>query len=156
MDAREVERKFRLPALPDPRLLGAGVSVAQGYLPVDPAEMRIRQKGERYYLTVKGDGDVDRAEWETEVPRWVFDRLWPQTAARQVHKTRYSVAHAGLVLEIDEYHGGLAGLVTLECEFPTLDAATTFVLPDWARAAEEVSSDARFKNRRLAERGLPQ
>lgn len=154
-DAREIERKFRLTALPDPKQIGAGVDIAQGYLSVSPVEMRVRKKGDRCYLTVKGDGDIDRAEWETEIPFWVFDRLWPQTVARQLSKTRYSVPDGDRLLEIDEYHGALAGLVTLECEFPTVDASSTFIPPPWVGPAEDVSTDARYKNHRLAEWGLP-
>jgi adenylate cyclase len=148
----EIERKFLLRHAPARAPLGAGVSIAQGYLPFG---VRLRRKGERCYLTVKGEGTIARDEWEVETPRWVFDHLWPATAGRRLEKTRYAVPHGELTLEIDEYHGPLAGLWTLECEFVDEQRAGTLRLPDWAAFAEEVTEDRRYHNSSLAEHGLP-
>ena len=48
----------------------------------------------------------------------------------------------------------LAGLWLLECEFPDEAAAQAFKLPEWAAGAQEVTEEARFKNRSLATQGL--
>lgn len=150
----EIERKFRLPVLPAADTLGQGVRIVQGYVLVEPVEVRLRKKAERCYLTVKGPGSIEREEWETEIPEWVFERLWPSTEGKRIEKTRYAVEHASFVLEVDEYHGALSGLVTMECEFVSREAGAVFVLPDWASGAEDVSADERLKNYSLALRGL--
>ena len=152
----ETERKFRLSELPTPAILGTGVAIAQGYLVVDPGELRIRDKGGRFYLTVKGDGTISREESEIQIPAHIFEVLWPYTEGSRVEKTRYSVHHEGWLLEVDEYRGHLAGLVTLECEFRPEHDPTTLRLPEWAGDAVEVTEDKAYKNKSLASNGLPE
>ena len=152
---RETERKFRLANRPDPSILGPGVPIAQGYLITQGGEERIRRKGDRCFWTVKGEGDLTRDEFEVEVPEWVFSLLWPHTEDRRIEKTRHMVTWDGFALEVDVYHGALAGLVILECEFRDQDAALSFRLPEWAAEAREVTWDERYKNRNLCLAGLP-
>lgn len=156
MVAAEIERKFLLVAIPPREILGEGVFVSQGYLFADAGELRARRKGNQCFLTVKGGGSIARDEWEAEIPEWVFKTLWPKTKGRRVEKTRYSVAFGGLILEVDQYRGALAGLVILECEFPSEMAAREFVLPRWAESAVEVTNDSAYKNKNMAVFGLPQ
>ena len=151
----ETERKFRISGLPPSVIPGTGVEIAQGYLVIDPGELRIRDKGGRFYLTVKGDGTISRDESEIEIPARVFEALWPHTEGARVEKTRYSVQHEGWLLEVDEYRGHLAGLITLECEFRSKKAAATLRLPEWAGDAVEVTEDKAYKNKNLASNGLP-
>jgi CYTH domain-containing protein len=148
----EIERKFLLHGPPDHGLLGRGESIAQGYLPLG---LRLRRKGERHYVTLKSEGTLSREEWETELPPWAFAQLWPATEKRRLEKTRYEVAHGDLTLEIDEYHGRLAGLWTLECEFASEAEAHAFTLPAWAADATDVTEDMRYRNASLAVFGLP-
>lgn len=148
----EIERKFRLTNLPT-QLRTSGEEILQGYLPVQAGEVRVRRKGGSSFLTVKGDGTLCREEWDSHVPQWVFGQLWPETAGRRIEKTRYRVAYQDLILEIDEYHGRLAGLITMECEFPTIAAAEAFALPEWAEGAVDVTGDAAYKNKSLASAG---
>lgn len=150
----EIERKFRL-ASPPAIELGEGSDIAQGYLPAARGELRLRRMGERCFLTVKGDGTLAREEWETEIPRWVFEQLWPQTEDARVEKVRHAIPAGPYVLELDLYRGALAGLVILECEFPDAGAAARAPLPAWAEGAAEVTDDPAFKNRNLARHGLP-
>jgi CYTH domain-containing protein len=146
----EIERKFRLPALPSIDL-GAGEPIRQGYILNGATELRVRAKGaSRYYLTVKGEGTLSRSEWETEIPKDVFEALWPFTSRLRLVKTRYLVPHGTLTLEVDEYHGAHTGLVTLECEFPDERAAREFTLPDWAAHAVDVTEDPAYRNQNLA------
>lgn len=151
----EIERKFRLNLLPPPQVLGNGIEVVQGYLFTEEGELRVRAKGDRYFLAVKGNGNISRDEWEVEIPEWIFKTLWPKTQGRRMEKTRYSIPHHELTIEVDEYHGDLTELVTLECEFPREEAAHNFVLPAWAASAVEVTNDNAYKNKNLAVHGLP-
>ena len=149
----EIERKFRL-ASPPPIRLGEGILIAQGYLPVDRGELRLRRKGQEQFLTVKGEGTLAREEWEAPVPSWVFDQLWPATEGAQIEKTRHEVIFEDHRLELDLYRGALEGLVILECEFPDAGQAGAFRLPDWAAEALEVTSDPAYKNKNLARSGV--
>ena len=149
----EIERKFLLRHVPLRARLGAGVGIAQGYLPLG---LRLRHKGSRYYLTLKGEGTLAREEWETEMPEWAFVLLWPGTAGCRLEKTRYEVPHGPLTLEVDEYHGPLTGLWTLECEFATVEDAAAFTLPGWAADARDVTDDLAYRNASLAAHGLPE
>jgi CYTH domain-containing protein len=70
---------------------------------------------------------------------------------RPVEKTRYLVEHAGHCFEVDEFHGGLEGLLLAELETP--EAASVSVLPEWI--GEEVTDDPAYTNASLATTGLP-
>lgn len=150
----EIEVKYKLHALPQIQF-DSCTAVKQGYLITEDGELRLRQKGERYFMTVKGDGTLSREEWEVEIPEWVFATLWSKTSGQQVVKTRYTLDYQGLTLEIDEYSGALLGLYTLECEFESTEAAEAFKLPAWAEGAENVTANKAYKNKVLAVKGLP-
>jgi adenylate cyclase len=152
----ETEKKFRLATLPPSEILGNGVLILQGYVFAGTGELRIRRKGElQYYLTAKSEGTLSREEWETEIPAWVFDLLWPRTEGRRVEKLRYSIRYQRLTFEVDEYLGRLKGLVTLECELAEDEAAMNLILPSWTVQAVDVTEDKRYKNKALATDGLP-
>lgn len=151
----EVERKFRLAELPPSELMVGGKTIEQRYVFADRGELRVRLKGERCIVTVKGDGEVARQEWEAkDVPRWAHDLLASHTVGRPVTKVRYEIPHGDLTLEVDVYADHLQGLLTMECEFESVEASGRFELPDWASGAVDVTSDARFKNKNLALVGL--
>lgn len=154
--AKEIERKFRLYHVPSGIMLGTGAYVEQGYLLTENGELRVRRKDLQCFLTVKGDGDLTRDEWEQEIPLWVFDTLWPATEGKRIEKHRYTIYSGDdYKLEIDEYDGALKELVTLECEFPSEEAAYAFYPPVWVGQAVDVTRDKRYKNKALAVNGLP-
>jgi adenylate cyclase len=151
----EIEKKFRLVELPPKSVAAKGTRIVQAYLFVDEGELRIRHMGDDYYITVKGVGSVERAEWEEPIPAWAFEFLYPKARDRVIEKTRYSVPHGRFTLEIDEYGGRHGGLVTMECEFPDRKSIADFVLPAWALGSVDVTEDKRYKNKWLATHGLP-
>jgi len=154
MKKDEVERKFMLVHPPEDALLQSADSheeILQGYLVTQPGEMRLRLRDGRAFLTVKGDGGLVRSEWETEIPLWVFEHLWPLTEGRRISKIRYAVGQ----LEVDQYRESLEGLWVLECEFRSQEDAAAFSLPEWAADAVEVTSDKFYKNKELATRWTP-
>jgi adenylate cyclase len=150
----EIERKFRLRAMPG-KSLGPGTHISQGYLFIEGGELRVRKKGDRFFITVKGEGTLSRNEWETPIPAWVFETIWPNTDGRRVEKIRYSVPFSGLTLEFDEYFGKLQGLITLEVEFLDIETASRFSPPEWAVVTADVTADSTYKNKSLALFGLP-
>lgn len=152
----EIERKFVITHLPPSNLReGRGAEILQGYVITNPGELRLRRKSDRHFMTVKGDGNLSRDEWEQEVPEWVFKTLWPKTQGRRIEKTRYSIPYRQWTLEVDEYHGVLAGLLTLEVEFLSEKEAAEFRLPIWTDG-QDVTADKRYKNKALAVNGRPQ
>ncbi|WP_321447474.1 CYTH domain-containing protein [uncultured Cohaesibacter sp.] len=157
--ALEIERKFLVAELPD--LAGLeSVDVAQGYLTHsdDSVEIRLRKKAAggtaNYFMTLKSDGALERKEIEVAVSAEQFESFWPATMGRQVEKTRYVGALGdGLHYELDVFHGGLKGLLLVEVEFPSVEAANSFVAPDWFGA--DVTSNKGYKNKALAVKGMP-
>ncbi|MEX0328955.1 MAG: CYTH domain-containing protein [Ruegeria sp.] len=151
----EIERKFLVAAMPD--LSGAQkVVVRQGYLtaPDDSTELRLRQKNDVYFLTLKGGGDVARVERETEISGEQFATFWPETAGRRVEKERFTGALPdGHTFELDVFLGDLAPLRLVEIEFASEAEALDYTPPDWFGA--DVSRDKRYKNKTLAIDGIP-
>jgi len=152
----EIERKFRLLAMPPEELYLDSKKVPcafidQAYLVIShEREVRIRHKGARYFLTIKGSGTICREEVETEITKRNFDDLLPTSIGSVIHKRRYTFREGKNVLEVDEYNHHLTGLYIMECEFASLEAAAAFHLPDWAAGAVEVTYDGRYKNKNLA------
>ncbi len=158
----ETELKFLIDEIPEeidlkdaPRTV-----LRQGYVVVssDGAETRIRSfDNERFELTVKSLGTVQRAEQTIKLPKDMFEVLWAQTAGMRVEKTRYKIPYGKHTIELDIYEGHLTGLITAEVEFTGRqeDAevkAMTFEPPKWF--GRDVTKDRRYKNQNLAH-GLP-
>lgn len=152
----EIERKFLLDRVPDWLEDHPAEPLAQGYLTNGggAVEVRLRRAGERLLLTVKtGSGEI-REELEVTIGADLFERLWPLTEQRRVTKTRRRAQIAeGLEAEIDVFEGDLAGLLVAEVEFSSSEASARFRPPHWF--GREVTDDARYSNRQLAETGPP-
>jgi CYTH domain-containing protein len=147
----EVERKWLVRELPPGFDDLPAREIRQGYLALEPdgPEVRVRDDGGKLGLTVKGAGLLSRSEDEIELSAEQFDVLWPLTTGRRIEKARSECRlHEDVVAEIDVYRGGLEPLVVAEVEFASEDAAAQFIAPDWM--GEEVTEDARYKNRNLA------
>jgi len=153
MSGIEIERKYRLSTLPPRELLGRGEHIAQGYIEAGDPEIRLRQKEQRFFLTIKTGEGLQREEHEIEITRRTFERLWPLTEGARIVKTRYTMASGVLTWEIDEYAGSLEGLYVAEVELPS--ASTTVEIPPVLGLVKEVTDDPGFKNKALATRGLP-
>ena len=159
MDKPEIERKWVLPAMPRVTF-DRCTSIDQGYL-VD--ELRLRRRvpfpptagGARHTLTIKRGESMIRDEWEEPIPAWVFTLLWPHTRGWRLSKLRHVINTPQGTVEVDEYTGKLAGLVVMEYEAASEQAAEAFVFPEWAQAAEEVTGDSRYSNAYLAREGKP-
>lgn len=136
----EIERKFLVHADKLPPLQN-GSLLSQGYLSDDPA-VRVRVVDNSCaYLTVKGPGLLERAEFEYKIP--VEDGLAMLTLAHySLSKVRFRVGP----WEIDRFRGPLEGLILAEIELPSAEAS--FDRPDWLD--REVTTDPQFSNLSLA------
>ena len=143
---REIERKF-LVLGDEYRALGRGVPYRQGYLCTDPRRVvRVRTMGEAAALTVKGlRSGAARPEFEYAIPLEDARQLLQLCLPPLIEKTRYTVEVAGLVWEVDEFHGGNAGLVVAECELQSENQV--FSKPGWV--GEDVTDDPRYANSNL-------
>ncbi len=147
---QEIERKF-LVTSGAWKNVAHGTRLRQGYLASSQdATVRVRSTGAVGFLTVKGARTgITRREYEYEIPVAEADAMLDALCGRRiVEKTRYRVEHAGLVWEVDEFHGANAGLVLVEVELEREDQP--FTKPDWV--GREVSTDPRYANSALAVR----
>jgi adenylate cyclase len=149
----EVERKFLVTQRPN--LDGTQAEeIDQGYLAIgEDGEVRLRRKGERLLLTAKRGAGLSREESEVELDREAFDRLWPLTEGRGLHKRRHVLPLDDHEIEVDVYAGELEGLVIAEIEFASEEEARAFEPPDWL--GEDVTGDPRYLNETLATKGAP-
>lgn len=144
----EIERKFLMPCMPDVSGLSS-CEIEQGYISREP-EIRVRRKGDKFYITFKGKGDLSRAETEISVSETEYNELCSfVTSKRIIKKTRTEIPlENGLVAEADEYHGELCGFFAVEVEFASEDEARSFVPPAWF--GRELTYEDRVKNMNLA------
>lgn len=144
----EIERKFLVKELPD--LQGSTSSnLLQGYISINP-EIRIRRDGNSFFLTKKGDGLLVRDEQEVEITKETFDILSSVILGNIISKRRYRVPIGeSLTAELDIYYENLAGLMTVEVEFPSEESAANFFKPEWF--GEDITLDKRFKNKALSQ-----
>lgn len=149
---REVERKFLLRRLPPVGSRAQALEIEQGYLPGERLIERLRRvrSGEEVELvrTLKGGAGLLRLEIEEPVAPELFERLWPLTEGRRVHKRRYRIADGELTWEVDEFLD--RDLVLAEVELDGRPRDVT--LPAWLEphVDREVTEDEAYSNLRLA------
>lgn len=142
----EIERKFLVKEMPDLNGL-AYDEIRQGYFSITP-EKRVRQKGDKFYLTEKGEGDLVREEKEIEIDIKTAKELFEKSKTYIIKKTRYYIPYDKYTIELDIYKGRHAGLVVAEIEFETEEQALNFVPPNWF--STDITKDKSYKNMMLA------
>lgn len=152
---QEIERKFIIQSIPFPLDGYLFEDIRQGYLVTSEKgyEVRVRQKGDHCFLTVKKGGGLERQETEIAISRDQFEKLYGATAGERLEKKRYIIKDQGLTIELDIFEGRLRGLMVAEVEFRSVDEGKAYRAPDWF--GREVTEDKRFANRNLAKYGLP-
>jgi adenylate cyclase len=142
----EIERKFLVKD--DSWRNGSGTRVRQGYLRSQgEGVIRIRTKGQRAYLTLKGStSGITRLEFEYEIPFEEANQILDELCIKPlIEKIRYEIFVGGFKWEIDEFLGENGGLIVAEIELE--DENQDFPKPDWL--GREVSSDLRYHNANL-------
>ncbi len=145
----EIERKFRIRG-EFKHLAVKSQRITQGYLSSVPERtVRVRIKGEKGFITIKGIGSASgasRFEWEKEIPVTEVKDLLALCEKGIIDKTRYLVPESsGLTFEIDEFYGDNEGLTMAEIELPSEDYP--FEKPEWL--GEEVTGDQKYYNSML-------
>lgn len=146
----EIERKYLIRRLPENLNSYPHDHISQGYVCICPV-IRIRQKNEKYILTIKSEGLLAREEVEMPLSQESFLHLSTKTDGIIIEKTRYKIPQShGYVIELDVFHGVYEGFIMAEVEFPDIDAANQYKAPDWF--GEDVTMDSRFHNSNLSKR----
>ena len=145
--AMEIERKFLVDKNKWKPTV-EGEKIAQGYLQYDVNKVvRVRIKGDKGYLTVKGKTDgISRLEFEYEIPVNDAEEMLVLCGGGVVEKIRYEIPFKGYVWEVDEFFGENEGLLMAEVEMKNADEKPQ--IPDWI--TEEVSNDKRYFNSYLS------
>lgn len=142
----EIERKFLVTSLDFIAESSVQHAIAQGYLNSDPERtVRIRIKGEKGYITIKGSGNktgTSRMEWEKEISLEEAKSLLKLCEKGVIEKTRYEVKSGIHIIEIDVFHGENEGLIMAEVELE--DENEAILKPNWL--GKEVTGDTRYYN----------
>lgn len=143
---QEIERKFLVNDLIHEVLRNhQPLAICQGYIydGSDGKTVRVRTKGPKGYLTIKGKSSgISRTEFEYEIPHSDAVVLLDQFCEKTLIKDRYVVEFAGMTWDVDQFHGKLEGLIVAEIELEHEDQS--FDHPKWL--SEEVSDDERYYN----------
>lgn len=149
----EIERKFLIKSIPENLEIYNKHNIKQAYISTDPT-MRLRQQDNKYIFTFKGSGTILKQEFEYELTKEQFDKLWKKVETKKIVKTRYLIPiENNLIIELDIYKDDLEGFINAEVEFETLEQAENFIPPKWF--GEEVTNDKRYSNSSLSINGIP-
>ncbi len=146
----EIERKFSVKSTNFLANAKESYKITQGYLNTDKNRtVRIRIKGEKGFITVKGLSSADglsRFEWEKEINIKDAEALLLLCEDFVIDKTRYLIPFDTIVFEVDVFEGANEGLVIAEVELETKDQQ--FDKPEWL--GQELTGDERFYNAYLS------
>ncbi|HKX85596.1 MAG TPA: CYTH domain-containing protein [Flavobacterium sp.] len=146
----EIERKFLVANTDFIALATTKNRIVQGYLNSNPERtVRIRIKGKKGYLTIKGKGNesgTSRLEWETEIPLIDAEQLLSLCEKGVIDKIRYEIPLENHIYEVDVFSGENNGLIIAEIELQ--DETENFSKPNWL--GEEVTGDEKYYNAYLS------
>jgi CYTH domain-containing protein len=150
MDNIEIERKFLVTMIPDNLSIISKKVLYQGYVAIgdDSSEIRIRKKGDEYFLTHKEGNGLIRKECEFNISIDLFNALWPLTLGKRVLKERSQILQDQNLIELDVFIDRKDTLIIAEVEFKTSDESHAFVLPHWF--GEEITENLSYRNQNLA------
>ena len=147
--AQEIERKFRVKSDAFKAESFKDTKIVQGFLSTVPERtVRIRIKGDKGFITVKGIGNksgTSRFEWEREISIEDATDLLKISEPGVIDKTRFNVKSGGHTFEVDEFYGENDGLTVAEVELDSEDE--DFQKPAWL--GEEVTGQVKYYNSML-------
>ena len=146
----EIERKFLVNSEAFKSSAIKKERIVQGFLNTDPLRtVRIRIKGDKGYITVKGKGNLNgttRFEWEKEISVKEADTLIKLSEPGVIDKLRYYIEVGKHIFEVDEFFGDNSGLIIAEIELE--DEDEDFSKPQWL--GDEVTADVKYYNSQLS------
>ncbi|EAZ96691.1 hypothetical protein FBBAL38_04690 [Flavobacteria bacterium BAL38] len=146
----EIERKFLVVNTNFIAESSERFRIVQGYLNSNPERtVRVRIKGEKGYITIKGKGNesgLTRFEWEKEIAISEAEALLQLCENGVIDKTRYNVRFDNHLFEIDVFTGENEGLIVAEIELQSENE--NFSKPSWL--GKEVTSEEKYYNAYLS------
>lgn len=147
----EIERKFLVNLEKNPYNLAEAkvLEIEQAYLCTGPV-VRIRRENDDYYLTYKSKGNdknwmLAHEEYNLPLTKEAYGHLLAKADGNVITKKRYVLPLENeLFIELDVFEGKFAGLVLAEVEFPDVETAENFIMPDWF--TEDVTYDKNYHN----------
>ncbi len=129
--ALEIEHKYLVKNDNFKKISDRSYLIRQGYLSRVPERtVRVRIKGDKGFLTVKGKNDgAVRCEYEYEIPLEHAAGMLELCAPPLLEKIRHIVPFEGHIWEVDEFLGSRSGLITAEIELD--DENEAYILPDF-------------------------
>lgn len=147
----EIERKFLVTSKNFIKESTTNNRIVQGYLNSNPERtVRVRIKGEKGFLTIKGKGNksgTTRFEWEKEIALSEAEALLVLCESGVIDKIRYEISLGKHIFEVDVFLGENHGLILAEVELSYENE--TFEKPDWL--GKEVTGDKKYYNSYLSE-----
>lgn len=145
----EIERKYLVKRDDSFRsMITKSYVIAQGYMDVKGATVRIRLRNDKAYLTIKGpskDGGLSRYEFEREIPVEDAREMLTLCKGGLIEKTRHIVPYEGHIFEVDEFTGANDGL--LFCEVELQNENEEVILPPFV--GPEVTGNKLFYNKHM-------
>ena len=90
-----------------------------------------------------------REEYNLPLTQEGYEHMLPKIDGRLIEKSRYLIPLDGKrTAELDIFEGDLAPLIIVEVEFDSLDAANSFIPPEWF--GEDVTESRKYHNSNLA------
>ena len=145
----EIERKFLVAQLPDKLDRWPHSPIEQAYLCRRPV-VRVRREGEEYTLTYKGEGLLEREEYNLPLDRESYRHLLAKADGGAITKERYRIPLGNHTVELDIFAPPLAPLMLAEVEFGSREEAESFAPPPWF--GREVTYDPAYTNAALSQR----
>ena len=146
----EIERKFLVTSETYKTEAFKSTRIIQGFLNTHKERtVRVRLKGEKGYLTVKGKSSsngLTRLEWEKEILKEEAEFLLNLCEPGIIDKMRYEVNFKNHIFEIDEFYDNNKGLIIAELELENENQ--TIEKPDWL--GKEVTGELKYYNSRLS------
>jgi CYTH domain-containing protein len=146
----EIERKFLVTTTEFLSENTKSNRIVQGYLNSNPNRtVRVRIKGEKGYLTIKGKGNesgTTRFEWEKEIEVTEAEQLLLLCEDGVIDKVRHEIPFGKHLYEVDVFEGDNKGLIIAEIELENENES--FEKPNWL--GEEVTGDDRYYNASLS------
>ena len=147
--AQEIERKFLVKNDAFKKESFNQTKIVQGFLSTVPERtVRIRIKGDKGFITVKGIGNesgTSRFEWEKEISIQDATDLLKISEPGVIDKTRFNVKSGEHTFEVDEFYGENEGLTVAEVELTSENE--NFNKPSWL--GEEVTGQVKYYNSML-------
>lgn len=144
----EIERKFLVNSLPEHLEDYECHIIEQGYLCTAPV-VRIRKQDDEYILTYKSKGMMVREEYNLPLDEEAYVHLKAKADGNLISKKRYVIPiEHGLRIELDLFNAPFEGMILAEVEFPSEEAARSYVPPSWL--GEDVTYNPKYHNSYLS------